>query len=644
MSGIFGIFNLDGKPVTQEALDRMIKPMAYWGPDGQGTWREGPVGLGQLMLHNTPESIHEKLPMKSRCGNFVISASARIDNREKLLKVFNIPFPEHPFTTDSALILEAYKKWGDECPDHLLGDWSCAIWDVRKRRLFIARDHHGNTSLYYFRSSRFFAFSSCVKGLFTLPEIPLSLNEMRVVRRLVNWSEHGTSTFYNDIFRLPPAHLMTVGLKKFNVKRYWYLEDTPRHYLKSDQEYVDAFLEIYTEAVRCRLRSLRPIGVSLSGGLDSGSVAALAAREMQKRGETLQAFSSVPIYDVEGLVDKGNFGDETPYIKATAEYAGNIDVTFVRGENVTPLKGIERFFEIYDEPIRGAANAYWCVALLEEARNRNIGTLLTGQGGNGTVSWHAPGYIAQLAREKQWKTLWKELQAWRHLHQKPLWRAVLGRTVKPLILQPLMGKANRFRPGRKEPWEEYSAINRNFANRLNLTEQMYKSGHDPTFGIKGDIHQLRLSAIKPGKNTTVSLWQVIGASFAMEVRDPTTDKRIMEFCLSIPDNQYFREGKDRFLIRRAMEGILPPKVRLNTCRGRQGADIGRRLCKSKEEIKSALESIEKSELVGKFLDIKKLWDILLSIERKVNSTNTRQAGPLLLRGLAAGLFLLRFEK
>jgi asparagine synthase (glutamine-hydrolysing) len=594
------------------------------------------------MLHNTPESLNETLPGKSRSGRYVITSSARLDNREELFRALDVPYHERNNMPDSSLIMRAYEKWEEQCPNHLTGDWMFAIWDIHKRKFFIARDHHGNTGLYYYLSQHLFVFSSCIKGIFALPEIPVHLNELRIAQILVFWPENGGPTAYRDILRLTPAHCMIVTRNNVTLRQYWRLEETPKLHLRSDREYVEAFLEVYAEAVRCRLRSLRPVGVTLSGGLDSGSVAALAAREMRQEGKRLQAFSSVPMYDVEGLAGP-NFGDETPFIQATARSAGNIDVTFVRAEDISPLMGIKRFIALFDEPCHAASNAYWIVALLEEAKRRGVGTLLTGQGGNATVSWNGAGYLAQLARKRQWKVIWKEMLALKRLHNRPLWRIVLGRVVKPFIPPRLLGTWSRILSG-KEAWEKYSAINRHITDTLNINEQMYLHGPNPLFGYGCHTGKNRFSIIEPGRSTLGFFWQESGMGFGIEVRDPTFDRRVMEFCLSIPDDQYVRKGADRFLIRRAMDGFLPPEVLWNTRKGRQGADIGGRLLKNLDETKSALEKVKSSELARQFLDIGKMSRVLSRLEKEINQKNTHDAGTIFLRGLMAGLFLLPFEK
>ena len=210
MSAIFGIFHRDGKPLDPLDLERMKAPMAYWGPDGSGLWHQGPVGLGHLMLHNTPESVGDKLPRTNREGNLVLTAHARIDNRGELFGALDITGPDRVSMPDSELIMLAYEKWGEDCVHHLLGDWCFAVWDVRERRLFVARDHHGNTGLYYHFSPGRFVFSSCVKGVLAVMPEPLRMNELRVAQILVSWPGAGDETCYQGISRLPPSHRLTV--------------------------------------------------------------------------------------------------------------------------------------------------------------------------------------------------------------------------------------------------------------------------------------------------------------------------------------------------------------------------------------------------------------------------------------------------
>ncbi len=160
MSGIFGLIHDAGEAAGLARLQKMQSAMAHWGPDGGGLWRDDHCGLGQCLLYNTPEALHERLPRWVPEARLAITAEARIDNRDELCDYFAIPPAERPTTPDSDLILRAYLKWGEASPEHLLGDWSFAVWHPDERKLFLARDHHGNTSLVYWQQGEQFAFAS----------------------------------------------------------------------------------------------------------------------------------------------------------------------------------------------------------------------------------------------------------------------------------------------------------------------------------------------------------------------------------------------------------------------------------------------------------------------------------------------------
>ncbi len=165
MSAIFGLIHFDGSPVVAEDLARMQQALAYWGGDGGGLWRQGHVGLGCNIRQITPESRYETFPVTGAAGNLWLAGTARLDNREDLCRLLGIPQVEWPTTPDTQLLLLAYERWGQDCPDHLLGDWSLALWDEPRQQLFLARDHYGITGFYYYHDSRFLAFASGNKGL-----------------------------------------------------------------------------------------------------------------------------------------------------------------------------------------------------------------------------------------------------------------------------------------------------------------------------------------------------------------------------------------------------------------------------------------------------------------------------------------------
>lgn len=627
MSGILGLIHFDGAPVESASLDAMRDAMAFWGPDGMRLWRAGAAGLGQLTLFNTPEAVAESLPRWLPAEGLAFTAEARIDNREELCAALGIPPSEGAILPDGDLLLRAYLRWGEAAPENVLGDWSFAAWHAAERRLFLARDHHGNTALYYTTDARRVAFASSVKALLALPGMPRCLNELRLAQVLTSWPGDGTESFFEGIHVLPPAHTLTATPAGATKRRYWYLEEAPELHLKSDGEYVEGLRAVLDEAVRCRLRSHRPVGSTLSGGLDSGSVSALAARALAARAERLPAFCSSPLYDVANSVGPYSFGDETPFARATAAQAGNIDLHLLRSEGISPVSAIRQVLAFQDAPGHAAGNFYWMVDLLETARAQGMGSLLTGQGGNASISWKGRTWTAPGMAPEQAHQLKRRLK----------YEALL-----PLLPEPLLLWRAR-RQARKRQWNN-TAIQAEFARRLRLVEQRLaeeESHRELAHQTLRDPKRMRYAVLAPGRSEVGRLWAEWGAAFGLEVRDPTLDKRVLEFCLGAPNRLYTApDGTDRHLLRRAMAGLLPPEVLRNPRRGLQAADLVTRLRARAPEMDAALSELELVSEVGEYIDLpwlKQTWNEVAAGPSDVLAF--KKAVTVVTRGLMAGLFV-----
>ncbi|MDP4186425.1 MAG: asparagine synthase-related protein [Bacteroidota bacterium] len=632
MSAIYGIVHLSESPVEKDDLERMQKGMAYWGPNGAYTWQEGQASLGQLMMCATPESLLEKYPLFDESGNLVLMAAARIDNRQELFEQFSISTSDRRQVTDSLLILKAYQKWGKDCVLHLVGDWAFAIWDRLQKKLFLARDHHGNTGMFYYYAPGFFVFSSALKGILSLPRVPKEPNPFRIAQILVSWQEQDNQTSYQNIFHLPPAHFLEISEhSKPKLTQYWDINNIQLLNFRNDSDYVDAFLEIYREAVHCRLRTIRKAGLTLSGGLDSGSVTALASEDYKKYGIDckIPAFTSVPLVETSQWISPRLFGDEQKLAKATAGFCGNIDLQFIKAEQTSPLEGIEKMIELRDEPSHAAGNHFWIVALMAEAQKQGIDVLLTGQGGNGTVSWPTGNNLST------GKLSDARLDDFRHL------KTIKSKILKPMVPVPVLEFYHLLKHGHN-PWLAYSAISTAFAQDIQLGKLMKEMKHDPNFAINPFTREAHRQIINPGCSQLGTIWQSNSAGFSIEVRDPTLDRRLIEFCFAVPDDQYVRNGKGRMLLRRAMKGYMPEEVLWNERRGRQAADIGYRVQQNYRELSAVLEQFEKSELVSYYLNVPKMKTILESVKSRVTKENTGFCVTTLLRGIGTGLFLQRF--
>jgi asparagine synthase (glutamine-hydrolysing) len=195
----------------------------------------------------------------------------------------------------------------------------------------------------------------------------------------------------------------------------------------------------------------------------------------------------------------------------------------------------------------------------------------------------------------------------------------------------------------KEAWRDYSAINLELARELDITGQMMQGGYDPTFKPKKDPVEARLQIVAPGTTIVGHIYHEFGAAYNLEVRDPTADPRLMEFCWSVPVGQYVRDGHNRMLIRRAMAGYIPDEVLWNLRKGVQGSDVAQRVFDHRSDIEAALSKVERSELACHYLDLPKMRRVFDSVQHRIEPKNREPCVTILLRGLAVGLFLLRFD-
>lgn len=210
MTAIAGVIYFDKETVEPGLLKRMENILEPYGRDAQHIWHEQGTGLLRTLCRITPEDAMDRQPLKSGDKNRVLAFDGRIDNRDELADKLDIHPRQARLMADSAFVLKTFQKWGDECLDHLLGDFAFAVWSPKPRRLFLARDPLGHRPLYWHKTSRFFAFATLSKGLFAIPEVPRQLCEERMADYLALLPMKGPESFYKDIYRVEPGHFLVL--------------------------------------------------------------------------------------------------------------------------------------------------------------------------------------------------------------------------------------------------------------------------------------------------------------------------------------------------------------------------------------------------------------------------------------------------
>ena len=547
MSGIAGIYNLDGRPVDRAQLNRMTDVIAHRGPDDCGYWLDGPVGLGHRMLYSTPESLHEKQPAAFGTGGLVVTADARIDNRDELIASLHVNGKAKERITDVELILSAYKKWGEQCPQRLVGDFAFVIWDGSKRQLFCARDALGIKPFYYYSDGRKFLFGSELHQLFADSSILHEPNDGMIAEYLACALTSHEETLYRGILRLTPGHSLVVGPRKLKKARYWDIDPSATLKYKSDDEYAEHFLTLFKVALRACLRSHRPVGVYLSGGLDSSSVAGLTQSLYQ------EGALPAPGFETFSLVFPGLACDESAYIEEVVKL-WDLKCNLVSPEPLPISQFAEQACRYHDFP--NYPNAATFDPLMTMARAKGIRVLLTGLGGD---EWLTGSYYhyADLLRSLKLRDLIRQLRFDSRVPRVifpslPVFRVGLW----PLIPQGVRRVVKKvLRRNSIPPW-----VDPQFARRSQLTRRLQEENSAKNFTsfAQRDLYRTLTS----GWNSHLSETEDRFTSWVgLEQRHPLNDRRIVEFAFALPEEQRWRGDEPKYVLRRAMANFLPEVVR-----------------------------------------------------------------------------------
>ncbi len=529
----------------------MSRAIEHRGPDSIGHWTGGPVGLSNLLLQTVAQSAQEKQPLVSADGLRCLTMDGRIDNREELKRDLESKGFRIRHKTDAELVLCAYEQWGEECPIRLLGDFAFAIWDGSKRQLFCARDHVGVRPFYYHHSPTWFAFGSEIRAILALEAVPRRLNESRLADFLVETldREDEESTFYRDVLRLPAGHCLVVAPGRFTIRDYWNLRAPAILRLGSLEEYGAAFREVFVEAVRCRLHSSHRVGSTLSGGIDSSSVVC-TTRELLS-GELREPLHTVSLVDA----DESKCG-ETPYIQEVLR-GGWLVPHIVRSSDVSNL---EAEMGEADEPFEIShyfPNHY----IFSAARDAGVRVLLDGISGDHITA--PSNYLSILIRTLRWKSAITELSYRKKAYQEGVWSNLALYGIGPLLPNPSIRLRQRIRKYRKSLLQD-PLINGAFADRMRVSERLEarsRKGWDVSQDL-GTLHCWSFtSGILPFFFEQSGR---IAASMRIETRHPFSDRRVIEFFLSLPLKMKTFAPLPKRVIRAGMKGILPEKVRCRT--------------------------------------------------------------------------------
>ncbi len=538
MSGIVGMYERGGAAVDRALLRAFTQSLAYCGPDAQDIWSIGAVGFGHTLLQTRRERLQEK-QLASLDGRYWITADARIDCRDELLAAMKDKagdtFSSASVTSDSEFILRAYATWGEDCVQHLRGDFAFAIWDAQEKRLFCARDHFGLKPFYYAETGDLFLFSNVLECIRQHPDVSADLNDAAIGDFLLfglNCDE--ATTTFRDIRRLPPAHSLSVSAEGLRLRRYWSAPTEGRIRYARPEDYVEHFQILFQAAVSDRLGTDRA-GILLSGGLDSGTVATTARDLSRVAGATQDLRAYTVVY--ESLKED----EEGGYARLVADFL-KIPIRLIPMDDVQPFDRWDdseiRWPEPVDDPyFAGLFRQFGTVA--EDCR-----VVFSGEGSDNLMHFQMWPYVKDMLNRREWLDLAKNV---------PRYAAV-----RPSPLPGLRRRAKNFTRGTTEIAPVPKWLAPDFARRLNLPERARERSVLPAVQPHPILPEAHASLSLPHWGNLFEKEHSGLTHCPVEVRHPFLDLRVVNFLLALPPFPHFY---DKNLLREATAGRLPEAVR-----------------------------------------------------------------------------------
>ncbi len=549
MSTIAGIIFNDQQPDAEQKVQTMLAAMADRAGLPPRTQNLGPACFGCSLFATVPANTTCTPPIVCRQNHLMLTGDVRLDNRTELAHRLNQDPSQY---SDPELLLQAWKQWGIKTPEYLIGDYAFTLWDNSEQELFCVRDRFGVKPLFYTHTSKYFAFASEIKALKTLAHY--DVDEHVLAAYILVLLPDARQTFFKGIQRLLPATTLRVHGQAATPHTYWRPQDVAPITFPDTEEYAQAFREIFSKAVQCRIQSTGPVGSTLSGGLDSSSIVCTAAPMLQQQGRELFTYSAV-FSGLQGQDAKKV--DEAVYRQAVLDHV-DVRPRIVDVGTADIYQRLDQELDWLDAPFFNP-NLYIHRGLYAQAREDGLQIFLDGIDGDTVVS-HGYELLPQLFLSGRWRKLHWELQQMKQVSnsRQPLWRLAASYAVKPvlqwLLDSPLvrtaltLPKAGTMLAKQVATQNSLLQLLRESATRTRLPVVRARSHHQAALALPHLMFALETS-------------NQVASRYGLEERYPFLDSRLVEFCLAIPSEQKFHNGWSRAILRRAMATTLPANVR-----------------------------------------------------------------------------------
>lgn len=608
MTGICGLWYRDGRPAA-EGCARMRRALQIYGPHCAGQWDGGEIALGIQLFRMLPEDRFDRQPLVGGGGRFVLLADVRLDNRPELAAELGWSNERVREASDADYVLAAWEKWQDASFDKLIGDWAIAVWDGQAHTITLARDMMGMRPLFYHAGNGFFAFASMAKGLHALADVPIApdLDTLRDYMALA--PQRGAGSFFKDVARVEQGGKVVLYADGRVDAGHWYdwAKITERE-VTDDAKCIAEFRAIFDRAVADRLRTTGAIASQLSSGFDSTAVTVTAAQMLAARGKRLTAFTHVPTPGWQQDEKKGQRCDEGPVAVATTTQFPNIDHVLVDSGARMIGADLDAAFYYYEIPLFGPTNQVWVEEIIRQAKGNSL--ILNASKGNQTISAVGRQRLHGLVRKGAWLGWAREVRALYRCRQMGRMQ-ILESSFAPWLPGGLLRALKRFTGNTPPELWLLSALNPDIVADRTFRGHLASLGGDltvKTYATVRDFNQYLLCR----SDISCNFYKGGLARYGIDRRDPTGDRRLIEFSLSLPEHMWLRDGATKWIYRQTFSGRVPAMVMNQVGSGLQSADWPERFRRSFDTLAKETTHYLAEPVVADLVDAKFLRSLLQS--------------------------------
>ncbi len=571
--------------------------------------RDGPVGLVRVVSAPfSPEDAFDRGIVRCEGGQQVVF-QGRLHHRDDLARALGVKSGRAERMADPDLFARAWERWGREAAVRAEGSFAVVVWDGAGRVLTALCSPLSSPPLYFSVMPRRVVVASTPRGVHAGSGVPRRINDARLASSLILDSLDLRSSYFEGVQSLASGEALVVESGAHRVHQFWNTADHVRPVrMPRTQDYVQTGRELLRAAVADAMRSCETPTMLLSGGMDSTAVAANALELLAERpgAAPLISFTARPAEGWDGRCAPVRNPDEWPLVRALAEMYPSLDARFVRAQNVAFDHLSQPIMELAELPQRNVSNSCWGLACLSRAQATGRRVIMTGGMGNFTLSYYGYERLASLFWRGRWAALRTEAA---HLPRGRAGRILVRDTIVPFLPRPLVRALRCWR--RQEGWSRYSAIHPSFAHDMRVDQRARRHGFDPYFSsqrsrLKGQLQLLLVGAAGEGRAMSLA----VEAFFGIAKRDPYWDRRLVLWCLGLPDELYHQDGRARRLIPLLMDGRVPDGILTARRRGRQAADWHFRLTRELPRIRGEIEEWRDDPDVAERLDLDRLLRVL----------------------------------